>query len=174
VSAFAGLSGGKQLDKSQIAEKGPVPVFGGAGLMGFTSQSNAKGYVITVGRVGAYCGQFFAHRGEAWVNNNASQIVSRKPELSEWLFWALKNVDIDVIRKGAAQPFVSNGDIAKLNLVSPGLLTLEKFVSFLKPIILRCEASVFESTSLAETRDYLLPKLMSGEVRVREVEKMAG
>jgi type I restriction enzyme, S subunit len=172
VSEFADLSGGKQLDKSEIADVGPVPVFGGAGIMGYTNRSNARGYVVTVGRVGAYCGQFFAHRGEAWVNNNASLITSRKPDLAEWLFWALKNVDIDVIKKGAAQPFVSNGDIAKLSLVSPGAAILEAFVALLKPILLRREAGVRESETLAETRDYLLPKLMSGEVRVRDAERM--
>ena len=170
VSEFGELSGGKQLDKSEIADEGSFPVFGGAGIMGFAERSNASGYVITVGRVGAYCGQFFAHRGQAWVNNNASLIKSQRPELAEWLFWALKNVDIDVIKKGAAQPFVSNSNIAKLSLVSPGLEILEQFVGLLRPLLLRGEACAKESALLAETRDYLLPRLMSGQVRVRDAE----
>jgi type I restriction enzyme S subunit len=32
---------------------------------------------------------------------------------------------------------------------------------------------VGESHTLAQTRDLLLPKLMSGEIRVRKAEKMA-
>jgi type I restriction enzyme, S subunit len=32
--------------------------------------------------------------------------------------------------------------------------------------------SIAENRTLAETRDYLLPKLMSGEVRVRDAEKL--
>jgi type I restriction enzyme, S subunit len=67
VGEFAELRGGKQLAKERIMTTGTIPVFGGAGIMGFTDENNADGFVISVGRVGAYCGQFFAHRGKAWI-----------------------------------------------------------------------------------------------------------
>ena len=104
------------------------------------------------------------------ISGKESSVVTAKT-CKPWLFWALKNVDIDVIKKGAAQPFVSNGDVAKLKLVSPGPAILEAFVGLLRPIVLRSEACTSESELLAETRDYLLPKLMSGEVRLRNAEK---
>ncbi len=98
VSDFANLNGGKQLNKKKIVASGPIPVFGGAGIMGYTENHNAEGYVICVVRVGAYCGQFFGHRGKAWINNNASLIAQREDVPGEWLLTALKNADIDKIK----------------------------------------------------------------------------
>ncbi len=43
------------------------------------------------------------------------------------------------------------------------------FEEFVTPLFVRIAAAVQENRSLAETRDYLLPKLMSGEVRVGEI-----
>ena len=39
-----------------------------------------------------------------------------------------------------------------------------------EPMLARVRASILENHSLAELRDYLLPKLVSGEVRVRDAE----
>jgi type I restriction enzyme S subunit len=166
LGKFADLTGGKQLEKEKIALSGSVPVFGGAGLMGYTEKHNADGFIITVGRVGAYCGQFFSHRGKAWINNNASLIRQRNEYHCEWLFLSLCHTDIDVIKKGAAQPFVSNGDIAKLPLMWPGEQVVQSFSEMIIPLFKKQECNVADSKSLAQLRDTLLPKLISGELRV--------
>lgn len=174
VGDFAELKGGKQLEKEHIVDSGPVPVFGGAGLMGYTTNHNAEGFVISVGRVGAYCGQFFSHRGKAWINNNASLIRPHANVSGEWLLVALRHIDMDVIKKGAAQPFVSNGDIAKVGIVWPGDAIIGAFSDALVALMKKAEANEQESRTLAQTRDLLLPKLMSGEVRVRQAEQLVG
>jgi type I restriction enzyme S subunit len=134
VSEVAILKGGKQLEKEAFEGNGTNPVFGGAGEMGRSNLSNASGFVITVGRVGAYCGQFFWHIGEAWVNNNASQIKPRNDAQSIWMYQWLKSVNMDLIKKGAAQPFVSNGDIALLKITIPPERVIDRFVEAAEPI----------------------------------------
>ena len=170
VGSFAKLKGGKQLPKTEFVEDGDIPVFGGAGHMGNTDKANASGYVISVGRVGAYCGNFVAHRGRAWINNNASFFELKNGTKPEWFFYALRELDLTTIRKGAAQPFVSNSDIAKLSLVFPGVPVLETFQSILLPLVQLIEANEQENQTLAATRDLLLPKLMSGDLRLTGAE----
>ena len=172
VGDFAEFKGGKQLEKEKISAVGQIPVFGGAGIMGYTDEHNADGFVITVGRVGAYCGQFFSHRGKAWINNNASLIRQNDDSLAEWLFLSLRHADIDVIKKGAAQPFVSNGDIAKLPVVWPGEQIVRLFAETVVPLLSEQESGAAESISLAQLRDTLLPKLISGELRVPDAERI--
>lgn len=172
VGDFADLQGGKQLEKDRIVPNGEIPVFGGAGVMGYTDTYNADGFVIAVGRVGAYCGQFFSHRGKAWINNNASLIRQKKEDFGEWLFLSLRHADIDVIKKGAAQPFVSNGDLSKLPLVWPGEKVVESFLQFTVPLLKGQEDANRESKFLALLRDTLLPKLISGELRIRDAERI--
>jgi type I restriction enzyme S subunit len=41
----------------------------------------------------------------------------------------------------------------------------------IEPLFARIFANAEESRTLAQTRDLLLPKLMSGEIRVREAER---
>ena len=168
---FADLQGGKQLEKNRIVPNGEIPVFGGAGVMGYTETYNADGFVIAVGRVGAYCGQFFSHRGKAWINNNASLIRQKKEDFGEWLFLSLRHADIDAIKKGAAQPFVSNSDLSKLPLVWPGEKVVESFSLFIVPLLREQEDANRESKFLAQLRDTLLPKLISGELRVHDAER---
>ena len=170
VSDFAHLKGGKQLEKDRFAEDGPVPVFGGAGVMGHANEHNAEGYVISVGRVGAYCGQFFAHRGKAWINNNASLISQLDGVPGEWLLLSLRNLDMDLIKKGAAQPFVSNSDLAVMPIVAPPSLVLTAFHKLAEPLFRREEMVHSETENLTAVRDTLLPKLISGELRVKDAE----
>lgn len=134
VGSLADVRGGKQLHRDRISQTGPIPVFGGAGIMGYTTEHNATGFVITVGRVGAYCGQFFAHRGNAWVNNNASLIDPKDRTYGEWLYLSLCHANIDVLKKGAAQPFVSNGDIGEMQLTWPGEGIIRQFTRLLEAL----------------------------------------
>ena len=173
VSAFSKIKGGKQLTKDNFVESGPHPVFGGAGIMGYTDRSNADGFVISVGRVGAYCGQFFSFRGKAWINNNASQISPFEAVSGEWLLLNLRALDIDLIKKGAAQPFVSNSDIAAMKIIDPGEKVLESFHEIIAPLAAVREKNDRENSILTSMRNLLLPGLMSGEVRVADADKFA-
>ncbi len=173
VGDFAELRGGKQLEKERITSSGSIPVFGGAGVMGFTDEHNADGFVISVGRVGAYCGQFFSHRGKAWINNNASLIRQFEGVSGEWLFQSLRHADIEVIKKGAAQPFVSNTDVGNMPIIWPGERVVAWFADVAVPLMLRMEHNDAEASTLTATRDFLLPKLMSGEFRVGDTATLA-
>lgn len=170
VGELADIKGGKQLDKENFQDAGPFPVFGGAGLMGYTAAHNADGYVITLGRVGAYCGRFFAHRGKAWVNNNASIVAQSHDVPGEWLFLALQSLDIEKIKKGAAQPFVANSDLAAMSIVKPSLPLLNAFQYLAVPAVRRSEIANTEVAHLSSIRDTLLPKLASGAIRVKDAE----
>lgn len=55
---------------------------------------------------------------------------------------------------------------------TPGLLVA--FEEVASGLFARIKAAVFETRTLAGTRDLLLPKLMSGEIRVGDAEKLAG
>ena len=168
VSNYGKLKGGKQLPKTEFVQDGEFPVFGGAGHMGQTDKFNAEGYVITVGRVGAYCGEFVAHRGKAWVNNNASVFKLQLCTQREWFFLALRELDLEPIKKGAAQPFVSNSDINELTLIEPGFDVREETNEVLATFLRKIEVNRKENQTLTEMRDFLLPKLMRGEIRLQD------
>lgn len=168
IGELANLKGGKQLSKDEFVVNGSSPVFGGAGIMGWTSNSNAEGFVITLGRVGANCGQFFCYRGKVWVNNNATLVEQKGGICGEWLFLRLKNFDIETIKKGAAQPFVSNSDLAESSVLIPPTSLISIFTELVQPLFLMRELLLRQSDSLVSLKDALLPRLISGELQIPE------
>lgn len=166
IGDVSNINGGKMLSRKEFNPEGTFPIFGGAGVMGKTNKSNADGFVITVGRVGAYCGQFFYHRGSAWVNNNASRIIPKDDISGEWMYLFLKSFDIENIKKGAAQPFVSNSDLAKSKLMLPSAEVIQKFTEVVEPIFKQSENAKNQARLLSKLRDTLLPRLISGELQI--------
>ena len=168
IAELANLKGGKQLSRDEFEVDGIFPVFGGAGIMGWTNKSNAEGFLITLGRVGANCGQFFCHRGKVWVNNNATLVEQRTGISGEWLFLRLNAFDIESIKKGAAQPFVSNSDLAESLVLIPPSVLIEIFTEAVRPLFLLRELLARQSGSLISLRSSLLPRLISGELQIPE------
>jgi type I restriction enzyme S subunit len=167
---FAKLKGGKMLGKEHFSVSSKFPVYGGAGEMGRSNLSNAEGFVITVGRVGAYCGQYFWHSGKAWVNNNASHVIPYNVNYSVWLYQWLCSVDMNLIKKGAAQPFVSNTDIENLQIILPAASVIEEFVNVCEPLFMRMASALTSISTLTNLRDILLPRLISGQLRIADAE----
>jgi type I restriction enzyme S subunit len=75
---------------------------------------------------------------------------------------------------GSAQPNVSTKDLLDYPVTAPPEMTLRSFEELVAPLFQRSLANFGEIAALSETRDFLLPKLMSGEVRVKDAEKIAG
>lgn len=74
---------------------------------------------------------------------------------------------------GTKMPRTSWGRMALYKLSLSEAPVFAAFNILAQPMFDRIVANVHESRTLAETRDLLLPKLMSGEIRVREGEKIA-
>lgn len=72
---------------------------------------------------------------------------------------------------GGAYPAVKPKEVSDTELVLPGDAILNAFAELVSPLREKIEHAKAESRSLAQTRDLLLPKLMSGEIRMRDAEK---
>ncbi len=75
---------------------------------------------------------------------------------------------------GTKMPRTSWGRMERYNLCLPSGSTIEAFKACVEPMLDRIVSNIHESRALAEMRDFLLPKLMSGEVRVKDAEKHVG
>lgn len=88
-----------------------------------------------------------------------------------WL-WADANVEtIKGLGSGTTFAEISKGVFRSLLVAMPSSPVLAAFTSLLKPIRERLRANVEESDTLTAARDTLLPKLISGELRVRDAER---
>ena len=91
-----------------------------------------------------------------------------------WL-WTLENMGA-ILSKANGSTFqeISKSNFRPLPVHVPTAGSLEAFDAANLPIYRRIAQNEREARTLAQTRDLLLPKLMSGEIRLRDAEKIAG
>jgi type I restriction enzyme, S subunit len=96
-----------------------------------------------------------------------------------FLYAALSRRDVDEelgrLADGGAYPAVRPETIGGLRLVYPASSALiEAFESVVRPMYRRAEQNRRESRTLSTLRDTLLPKLLSGELRIKDAERFVG
>lgn len=89
-----------------------------------------------------------------------------------WL-WTLENMEA-ILAKANGSTFqeISKGNFRPIPVVVPSEPELRAFDAISKPLYDRIAKNERESRTLAQTRDLLLPRLMSGDLRVAEAERV--
>jgi len=90
------------------------------------------------------------------------------------LHWTKVNME-RILAKANGSTFleISKGNFRPITAVIPSSHTLSRFMQEVGPIHQRIVASLKQIQQLAEIRDTLLPKLLSGELRIEEAERFA-
>lgn len=70
-------------------------------------------------------------------------------------------------------PRVGWKDLAAYPIVIPAEPIANEYTSAIEPLLARMKANVHEAKTLGSLRDTLLPRLISGELRLPEVEELA-
>ncbi|MFB6245766.1 MAG: restriction endonuclease subunit S [Candidatus Nanohaloarchaea archaeon] len=71
-----------------------------------------------------------------------------------------------VTGSGSTYNYISKGDFSKFEVLLPPPEKANEFGELVKPLMEKIKANQEENEKLRKTRDMLLPKLMSGEIRV--------
>jgi type I restriction enzyme S subunit len=89
------------------------------------------------------------------------------------LHWARENMDV-IISNANGTTFleISKKNFRPIKVVVPTRTVLDRFMTNIFPLHHRLVMNEKESRTLAYLRDTLLPKLLSGEIRVKEAEKV--
>lgn len=169
---FAKINYGANLPAHAMLEKG-VPVYGAAGIVGYYSEAMFSAPVILVTSRGSGSGTVHETDGPAFVTNNSFTVVPIEKWFSRHLLrWSLLNADITSFVTGSAQPQLTITNFERLKLLVSTKAIVIAFHMITDPLWTRATANRVESRTLAALRDTLLPKLLSGELRVKGAEKM--
>ena len=103
------------------------------------------------------------------ISSTCSKILNSSTDIDQYtLFHILKEYESYIMlhTTGSAIPHTDKGLILNLNFFLPPQEVLKDFEKTVKPMYEKIKALQKEINKLITTRDYLLPKLMSGEIRV--------
>ncbi len=108
--------------------------------------------------------------GKFWVNNHAHILTGKLGFSVEELYLFFSLTNIKSIVTGAVQQKVSQGNLKNVPAVIPSETVLREFDDLIQPIFAQIRNLRAENTNLALLRDNLLPKLMSGELDVSNID----
>lgn len=167
LSKIAEFKRGKTITKAKI-EPGTVPVVaGGLEPAYYHNVANTKAPVITVSGSGANAGFTRMYHTDVFASD-CSFIDKSTCAFLPFVYCFLMNhkAKLDSLQKGSAQPHVYAKDINALHICVPNEDLLHRFCDFAEPLFSQIGLLEKQNKDLAQVRDRLLPKLMSGEVEV--------
>jgi type I restriction enzyme S subunit len=144
---------------------GDYPVYGANGIIGFTYNSNAEKNVTVIGRVGSFCGSTYFSQTKCWITDNAI-IACPKINSSSFVFLRLQSLNLNSYRGGSGQPLINQSILSgiKTNIPNEPFFTI--FEAIILPLFEKIDFNEKENQTLLHLRDSLLPKLMTGKIRV--------
>lgn len=112
------------------------------------------------------------------VSTGFAVLTPKRPEFRDFVYIAAS--DPENIRRlanladghGGAYPAVRPAEVSDTRVVIPPDDVIDVFANVTSPLRARIEFNKSENKTLAQTRDLLLPRLMSGELRVAEAERL--
>lgn len=108
--------------------------------------------------------------GQFWVNNHAHIITGKEGFSVEELYLFFSLTNIRSIVTGAVQQKVSQQNLKKVPAIIPNEEALNAFDDLIQPIFAQIRNLKDENIRLADLRDSLLPRLMSGELDVSDID----
>ena len=114
--------------------------------------------------------------GDAWLNQHIFAVRSNGRKSITFLYCMLKWLkqeftEIARNKQTTGLGHVTQQDLKRLTVCTGTSHILATFDNIATPIYFLIYSNLVENRRLAQTRDLLLPKLMSGEIRLREAEK---
>ena len=121
-------------------------------------------FKLTVGRIAIT-------NGEMTTNEAIAHFKTNKKEINEYLYCYLKCFNYQTMGSTSSIATAVNSKIIKgMPFVVPTDKELKEFHDFAAPIFAKIKATQIETDNLATLRDTLLPKLMSGELDVSDID----
>ena len=165
------LAYGKAL-KADQRQAGSVPVYGSNGRVGWHDRPLIQGPSIIVGRKGNPGTVTWAADACFPIDTTFHVVPKDTPQSLPFLFYALEGQGLSSVAADSAVPGL-NRNLAYLNKqVTPPTPLVVRFGEQVQSLFTRRHSLEEESRTLAAMRDALLPKLISGEIRVADAMEM--
>lgn len=155
--------------RSLMAKK--YPYYGATSLMDFVEDYIFDGEYVLMGEDGSVVTEkgypFIQYVwGKIWVNNHAHVLSGKDGFPTELLIPFLKTYNIKGLVTGAVQAKLNQANMAQIQIPIPPKKNINNLSVIIKSIYKKYRLLTEENQRLAALRDTLLPKLMSGEIKL--------
>ena len=142
----------------------------------YTTEVHPKGYLlhpgdIVVGMDGEFRPYIWGN-DEAWLNQRVCVFENKRPNGKAFLYFTIKPLLFAIEQTQVATTVIHIGkkDFDAFEIMLPDTELLDAFDAITTPMVEQIVSNSIENKRLAIMRDALLPKLMSGEINVSNIQ----
>lgn len=155
-------------DHKKLAD-GNYPVYGSGGIMRYVEKPLYTGESVLIPRKGTLNNVMYVNEA-FWSVDTMFYTEMLRPNIAKFVYHFVKSKNLASLNAGSAVPSMTTNILNAMQLYIPDEKTLEKFENIVSPMYSAMQENTKESKILANTRDTLLPKLMSGELDVSDID----
>ena len=146
---------------------GKFPIIAASGPSGTHTITMAKGPGVITGRSGVL-GRVFLELEDYWPLNTALWIKEFRATTPCYAYELLRLLDLSSFNAGSAVPTLNRNHIHSLKYMIPDMRIVEFYEGIAIKLHQRVKANQQQAQTLADLRDTLLPRLISGQLRLPE------
>ena len=151
-------------DHKKLAD-GPYPVYGSGGIMRYVERPLYEKESVLIPRKGTLNNVIYVNQ-PFWSVDTMFYTEMKVPNVAKFVYQFVKSKDLASMNAGSAVPSMTTDILNAMEIVVPPAEILEKFEAIVAPMYQMMQKNSEQSAKLANMRDALLTKLMSGEIDI--------
>lgn len=150
-------------------EDGVYPVYGSGGIMRYVEKPLYTGESVLIPRKGTLNNVMYVN-GAFWSVDTMFYTEMLRSNVAKFVYHFVKSKDLASMNAGSAVPSMTTNILNAMQLYIPDNEILSTFEEIVSPMYSQMQENEKQSKKLADLRDTLLPRLMSGELDISEIE----
>ncbi len=161
------LQRGFDLPKALRAE-GAVPIIASTGVTGFHNKVKVKAPGVVTGRSGTI-GEVLYVQEDFWPLNTSLWVKEFPKSEPLYAYYLLSSLNLKQFSAGAAVPTLNRNSIHGMPVVVPPRDLQKRFQEIAGTMFVQFRTLSLKNENLRRTRDVLLPRLLSGQIKLEDV-----
>lgn len=150
-------------------DDGCYPVYGSGGIMRYVEKPLYIGESVLIPRKCTVNNVMYVNSA-FWSVDTMFYTEMLRPNIAKFVYHFVKGKDLASLNAGSAVPSMTTNILNAMQLYIPDDETLCIFEDTVTPMYVQMQENKNQSVILAKLRDTLLPKLMSGELDVSDID----
>ncbi|MGE4530489.1 MAG: restriction endonuclease subunit S [Acidithiobacillus sp.] len=166
------LQRGFDLPKAARKE-GAVPIIAATGVTGFHNEAKVRAPGVVTGRSGTI-GEVLYVQEDFWPLNTSLWAKEFPKGEPLYAYYLLSSLDLKQFNSGAAVPTLNRNDIHGIRVIVPPRDLQMRFQDIVGVMLKKSRTLNLKNQNLRRTRDLLLPRLLSRQIKVEKLSEQDG
>ncbi|WP_195663422.1 restriction endonuclease subunit S [Bacteroides congonensis] len=147
---------------------GNIPVYGSGGIMRLADGILYNGESVLIPRKGTLNNVLYVN-WPFWTVDTMFYSIEKVPNVAKYCHLLLSKLDLASMNSGSAVPSMTTDILNKIQIIVANQDVFSSFNECISSLYLKAKINLDENKRLSETRDLLLPKLMSGRLIIKDL-----